>query len=377
VANRFFSGGKSDESRDHHSGAGDEQAVSTYMLIFVAALVLGLTGTPVARRLALRWGLVKQPGGRHQHARPVPMLGGAAIYVAFVIALLAFSDRYNVSQLIAILLGATLVSFLGVWDDRSELRPLLKLAGQVAAAVVLIIAGVRVDLAATWFDYLITIVWVIGITNALNLLDNMDGLSSGVATVAAAFFFLLAAISGQYLVASLAAALLGACLGFLRYNFNPASIFMGDTGSLFLGFMLAALGIKLRFDNALAVTWMIPIIVLGVPIFDTTLVTISRLRRRLNPLTTPGNDHLSHRLVALGMTHREAVLTLYLVCGALGMVGIFLTEASRVEGYVTGAAVLAIAAVALVALETVEFEGSRPWRQRQERAVPSEPVRRA
>ena len=346
------------------------------MLIFVAALVLGLTGTPLARRLALRWDVVKQPGARHAHARPIPMLGGAAIYVAFVVALLAFSDHYNVSQLVAILLGATLVSFLGVWDDRRGLRPLLKLAGQVAAAVVLIIAGVHVDLAANWLDYVITAVWVVGITNALNPLDNMDGLSGGVATVAAAFFFLLAAISGQYLVASLAAALLGACLGFLRYNFNPASIFMGDTGSLFLGFMLAALGIKLRFENALAVTWMIPIIVLGLPIFDTTLVTLSRLRRGLNPLTTPGKDHVSHRLVALGMTHREAVLTLYLVCGALGMAGIFLTEASKVEGYVTGAAVLAVGLAAVVAMETVDFEGSRAWRLRQEQTVPGDPVPR-
>jgi UDP-GlcNAc:undecaprenyl-phosphate GlcNAc-1-phosphate transferase len=202
-----------------------------------------------------------------------------------------------------------------------------------------------------------TILWVVGITNALNLLDNMDGLSGGVATVACVFFLLLAVMSGQYLVASLAAALLGACLGFLYYNFNPAGIFMGDTGSLFIGFMLAALGIKLRFpDNVAFVTWMIPVVVLGLPIFDTTLVIISRLRRGLNPLTTPGKDHVSHRLVRLGATQREAVLMLYLVCCALGVVAMFLTQASVVEGYFMGALLVILALYALWRLEQVNIQ---------------------
>ncbi len=160
---------------------------------------------------------------------------------------------------------------------------------------------------------LLTLLWVVGLTNALNLLDNMDGLSGGVGAVAAAFFLLLAALSGQYLVGAMAAAILGACLGFLLYNFNPASIFMGDTGSLFLGFVLAALGIKMRFPTREPwVTWMIPLLVLAVPLLDTTLVFVSRLRRGQNPLTTPGKDHLSHRLVNAGWSRREAVLLLYL-----------------------------------------------------------------
>ena len=181
---------------------------------------------------------------------------------------------------------------------------------------------------------------MVGITNALNLLDNMDGLSSGVAAVAAAFFFLLAITNGQFLVASLSAALLGAALGFLRYNLiltgasSKATIFIGDTGALFLGFVLAALGIKLRFENTDLVTWMIPVLVLGLPVFDTTLVTLSRLRRGVAPYTG-GKDHFSHRLVALGLTRREAVLVLYLIAVAFGMCALFLLSASIEEAYFT------------------------------------------
>jgi len=183
----------------------------------------------------------------------------------------------------------------------------------------------------------------------------MDGLSGGVATIACIFFLLLAAMSGQYLVASLAAALLGACIGFLYYNFNPAGIFMGDTGSLFIGFVLAALGIKLRFpDNVDFVTWMIPVVVLGLPVFDTGLVVVSRLRRGLNPLTTPGKDHFSHRLVAMGATRREAVLVLYLVSCALGVVAMFLTQAGVIEGYFVGLVLVVVAVYALWRLEQVK-----------------------
>jgi UDP-GlcNAc:undecaprenyl-phosphate GlcNAc-1-phosphate transferase len=165
----------------------------------------------------------------------------------------------------------------------------------------------------------------------------MDGLSGGVAAVCAAFFMVMAAISHQIYVGALSAALLGAALGFLIYNFNPASIFMGDTGSLFIGFMLAAIGIKLRFpDNVPFVTWMVPILVMGMPIFDTTLVFISRLRRGKNPLTTPGKDHTSHRLVAMGFTTREAVMIHYLMSGVFGMAALLVTQANIAEGYLIG-----------------------------------------
>jgi len=330
--------------------------MTQYMLILISALVVALGAIPFVRKAAMRWGFIAQPSARRVHTRPTPLLGGVAIYLGCIAALIAFGDRFYVPQVISILVGASLVSFLGVWDDRHELRPLLKLIGQIVAAGILYMTGVQVGfLRQPVLNLAATMLWVVGITNALNLLDNMDGLSGGVATVACVFFLLLAVMSGQYLVASLSAALLGACLGFLYFNFNPASIFMGDTGSLFIGFVLAALGIKLRFpDNVDFVTWMIPVVVLGLPIFDTTLVIVSRLRRGLNPLTTPGKDHVSHRLVKMGATQREAVLMLYLVCCALGVVAMFLTQASVLEGYLMGALLVLVAIYALVRLEKVQ-----------------------
>jgi UDP-GlcNAc:undecaprenyl-phosphate GlcNAc-1-phosphate transferase len=240
------------------------------------------------------------------------------------------------------------------------------MSGQLLAGVVLLVGGVQVQLFPIvlpisfmhtyllpyeWLNWVVTLVWVVGITNALNFLDNMDGLSGGVATIASAFFLLLAAMNEprQVLVGAMAAALMGACIGFLRYNLNPATIFMGDTGSLFLGFILAALAIKLRFpSNTALITWMVPVCVLALPIFDTTLVFVSRLRRRVNPFTTAGKDHLSHRLVALGMTKREAVLICYLLCGSVGMVATFLTQARPDEAIIvaTAMAVMLIGGVA-------------------------------
>jgi len=330
--------------------------MTQYMLIFASALVIVVGSIPLVKRVAIHWGFIDQASARKVHTRPTPRLGGLAIYLGCIAALLAFSDRFYVSQVVSILVGATFVSFLGVWDDHHGLRPLFKLAGQVLAAGILIMSGIQVDfLHHPVLNLATTLLWVVGITNALNLLDNMDGLSGGVATVACIFFLLLAVMSGQYLVSSLTAALLGACLGFLYYNLNPASIFMGDTGSLFIGFILAALGIKLRFpDNVAFVTWMIPVVVLGLPIFDTVLVVISRLRRGLNPLTSPGKDHVSHRLVAMGATQREAVLVLYLVCCALGVVAMFLTQASVIEGYFIGGLLVLVALYALWRLEQVQ-----------------------
>jgi UDP-GlcNAc:undecaprenyl-phosphate GlcNAc-1-phosphate transferase len=318
------------------------------LLIFLTALIFSVLATPIARRLALHVGVVDSPSARKIHGAPVPLLGGAAIYAGFMLALLFLGDRFYVRELIGILLGATLVSLFGLADDHWGLHAYLKLGGQLLAGVILIVGGTQVSLFSNpWLNWAITLLWVVGITNAFNLLDNMDGLSGGITTVAATFFLLLAAMGRppQVLVGTLAAALIGACIGFLRYNLNPATIFMGDTGSMFLGFLLAALGIKLRFpSNVPWITWLVPVCVLALPIFDTTLVFVSRLRRGKNPLTTPGKDHLSHRLVALGLTRREAVLTCYLIGGACGMVAVYIAQSRFPDGYVA-AALLALAAI--------------------------------
>ena len=318
--------------------------MTPFLLMAASALIFAIGGTPVARWAALRLGIIDQPAARKIHISPVPLLGGAAIYGAFILALLFFGDRFYVAEVVSIFIGATLCSLVGALDDKQGLGSYTKLAVQVLAAGILIFGGVQIRIFGNWLDIAITLLWVVGITNAFNLLDNMDGLSGGIAMIAAVFFTLLAALSDQYLVGILAAALAGACAGFLVYNWNPAHIFMGDTGSLFIGFLLSAVAIKLRFpSNSVTVTWLIPLLVLALPIFDTTLVFISRLRRGQNPLTTPGKDHVSHRLARLTGSRREAVLICYLIAGAIGLAGIFLTQAAPGEALAIAASVVLLA----------------------------------
>ena len=326
--------------------------MSTFLLMAASALVIAIGGTPLVRYAVLRLGILDHPSERKLHGTPVPLMGGAAIYIAFIVALAFWGERRYVNEVVGIFVGATLVSLVGALDDSRGLGSYVKLAVQVAAAGVLVVSGVQVRLFNGIIDIIVTLFWVVGITNAFNLLDNMDGLSSGIATIASAFFTLLAAMSDQYLVGTLAAALCGACVGFLVYNWNPARVFMGDTGSLFLGFLLAAVGIKLRFPmNSASVTWLIPVLILALPIFDTTLVFISRLRRGQNPLTTPGKDHLSHRLARLTGSQREAVLICFLIAGAMGLASVFLTQANLREAIIVALGVLLLAVYALWKLE--------------------------
>lgn len=323
------------------------------LLIFASSLLLAMAGTPVMRRVALRLGVIDRPAARKLHKAPIPLLGGVAIYLAVIGALLVYSDRRFIVQAAGILFGGTLISVAGVWDDHTGLKASLKLLAQVVAVYILILTDVQVHLPIpVWANVGLTVLWVVGITNAFNLLDNMDGLSSGIGAVAAGYFLLLAALSGQYLVGALAAAILGASIGFWWHNFSPATIFMGDAGSLFLGFIMAVVGIKLRFPtNVSWVTWMVPVLVLGVPIFDTTLVFFSRLRRGKNPLTTPGKDHVSHRLVRRGWTHREAVLLLYLAGCVFGGIAIFVSVASVATAYAVAGVTFAAAVTAIIWLE--------------------------
>ncbi len=330
--------------------------MTEYILVFAGTLVLAIGVTPLARWLAPRLGFMDQPEARKVHLHPVPRLGGVAIYLAAIITALVLGKDYLLA-LGSILIGATGVSFMGLIDDRWGLRPVVKMVGQTLAASLLYASGIYIGLFRYPVLNLIgTVLWVGYITNAINFLDNMDGLAAGISAIAAAFFALMCSFSGQYLVGALSVAVLGACLGFLFYNLNPANIFMGDSGSLFLGFTLAAIGIRLRFPaNVDFVTWMVPVLVMGLPIFDTTLVILSRLKRRLNPATTPGKDHVSHRLVNAGLTKREAVLTLYVVSFVLGLLATFVTEASILEGYTVGGLVALAGVYGLWRMERPPF----------------------
>src|SRR6516225_325690 len=265
---------------------------------FFIALIASLMLVAPVRAFALRVGMVDWPGPRKVHHAPIPLLGGLPIYAAVVIAVLLSFHGPARTQIAGILIGATLVVAVGILDDRGLLHHQVKLfIGMPAAAGILLLSGIRAQVFSTLFpgrtgdllDITLTVVWVVGITASFSILDHMDGLCAGVAAMASAFFALLAYLNGQTLVTVLAAAVLGAAAGFLRWNFKPAKIFMGDGGAMFLGFLMATLALKLRLAQPNAVSaWLVPVLILGATIFDTTLVTVSRSRRGLLPFATPG-----------------------------------------------------------------------------------------
>jgi UDP-GlcNAc:undecaprenyl-phosphate GlcNAc-1-phosphate transferase len=291
------------------------------VITFAIALTTTFALTVPVRRFALYYGIVDRPNARKLHQSPMPLLGGLAIYCGTVLAVILSLDHQPRGQILGILGAGTLLLMTGILDDRGLLHHQVKLfVSMPLAALTLIFLGVRFHLVSELLpgsagqnaDTAITLVWVVGITAAFSILDHMDGLVSGVAAIASFFFAILAAMNGQVLVATLATAVFGGALGFLRWNFKPARIFMGDGGAMFLGFMLATLGLKLRLAHTpQATAWVIPILVLAVPIFDTTLVTISRSRRGLLPFATPGKDHTAHRLANLPLGQRGAVLLIY------------------------------------------------------------------
>lgn len=324
----------------------------SFILVFLIALSITVVSTPWVRRLAVATGFVDAPAARKMHTNPMPLMGGVAIFAGAILAIVFIFREEFPRSVVGPLIAGTLVAVVGLMDDRRHLPPWLRLGAHFVAFLVLLYFGVQVRLPVpAWLNFALTFFWLVGITNSINLLDNMDGLSAGVCAVVAAFIMLLGAFNEQYLVSAVAAAILGACLGFLRYNFRPARIFMGDAGAYFLGFWLAVLGIQLRFpQNSNFVTWMVPVLIMGLPIFDTTLVTISRIRRGVHPFTA-GKDHTSHRLVQMGYSQREAVLILYLVCGIFGMAALFVTQADIIEGYFIGGVVALTCAYAIWRLD--------------------------
>lgn len=329
--------------------------MSQFVFIAIAAGLIAFAATPVTLIVAKRIGLVAIPNARKTHSVPTPLMGGVAIWAAFVVSLLVFGlGTTEYRQMLAIIVGGTVISIVGFIDDRVGLGPVPKMAGQILAAVLLLLGGVGAHLFSDnlWLlNAAITIIWIVGICNAINYMDNMDGLAAGVSAVAAGSFLVLAALNQQVLVASLAAALLGACVGFLVYNFQPAISFMGDTGSLLLGFMLAVLGIKLSFPHiSTQSTWMAPIVVLGLPLFDTTLVTLSRYRRGVSVLQG-GADHSSHRLARLGLSNRRVVVALYTVGAGLGVITVFITQSEALLANLIFAAMVAGGIGALWLLE--------------------------
>ena len=297
-------------------------------LQFIPIMIVGfgasLCLTPLTRQIAMRLGVTAAPNKRNIHASHVPLMGGAAIYIGFVLSALLFSPPAYLVELGAILAGATLLALIGYLDDRQHLSPRLRLLVMTVSALVVAAAGVQIRLFSNpLVDLLLTVFWIVALINAVNWIDNMDGLAAGTAAITAGFFLLLALTQGQALVSMLAAAIFGSAVGFLTYNFNPSSTFMGDMGAYTLGFVLAILAIKLKFAaQPLNVTWMVPVFVLALPILDINLAVLTRLLEG-RPLMLASKDHISHRFLNLGMSQRQTLALLYLaslVYGALALV---------------------------------------------------------
>jgi UDP-GlcNAc:undecaprenyl-phosphate GlcNAc-1-phosphate transferase len=340
--------------------------VTSGVIAFGIALMSALLLTVPVRQLALRVGMVDHPGPRKVHLTPMPLLGGLAMYCAVVIALLIAMPPSFRSQSVGIFLGATLVGLVGVMDDGGLLHHQVKLfLGMPAAALILLASGVRVLFFETFrpgpnavlADAALTVLWVVGITASFSIFDHMDGLCAGIAAIASFFFAAYAYWEGQSMVLTLAAAVMGASLGFLRWNFKPAKIFMGDGGAMLLGFLMAALGAKMRFQNLHhRISWMVPLLILGVPIFDTLLVTISRSRRGFLPFATPGKDHASHRLANLGLGQRGAVLALYVAGFVFGCIALLLGKLSITGAYFAGGGTLLAIGIAVLLMERAPYE---------------------
>lgn len=335
--------------------------IATYVVAFVAALVAALLATPVARRVAVRLRIFDHPGERKDHPDPVPYLGGLAIIASFVVATAVGASVRGLSagyeQAAAILAGAVVVAVLGLRDDLKVVPGWAKAAVEVPLAIGLFASGVRAQVfGVEALDLLLTVGWVAGITNAVNFLDNMDGITAGVSAIAAMYFAVLAGLSEQFVVGALAAALVGCSLGFLWYNRPPARIYMGDAGSLFLGFLLAALGLKLRFGNIVRVTVFVPIAVLGVPIFDTVMISVSRVLHGHSPLRA-GLDHTSHRLLRLGVPRRAVVGLHYLAAAACGWLGTVIAFAEPRTAYLLMGWIVALGAFLALLLLRVPVEG--------------------
>jgi UDP-GlcNAc:undecaprenyl-phosphate/decaprenyl-phosphate GlcNAc-1-phosphate transferase len=335
-------------------------------LTFTIALITSLAATVLVRKFAVRVGMVDRPGPRKIHLEPIPLLGGIAIYAALILAVLVSYPGQALNEILGILAASTLLLLVGTLDDRGLLHHQVKLLlAMPIAGLIVLSSGIRVDIFSTALpgrlgslaDAVLTVLWITGITAAFSILDYMDGVCAGIAAIASLFLIILASLSGQVLVSTLSAAVLGAALGFLKWNFSPAKIFMGDGGAMLLGFLVATLAVELRVSAVSRhAAWLAPMLVLTVPIFDTALVSVSRLRRGLVPFTSPGKDHTGHRLANSGLGTRASVLILYVMGTTCGFLAILSTRINT--SWVNSLAVLVllglIAAIAL--LECFPYE---------------------
>ena len=305
-----------------------------YIAAFACAFAITLVTTPFAKWLSVQCGAIDYPKDRGVHKKPMPRMGGVAIVLGFTITVLMvnyFDKSMDSRQFAGFLVGALLIAGLGVVDDMKNLPAKLKFCVQILAALIVIFSGTRIQVVL-WpvtaylqkFSIPITLVWIVGVTNAVNLIDGLDGLAAGVTSIAAMSLMVLCIMTGSTTAVGLTAALAGACLGFLPRNFNPAEIFMGDTGSTFLGFVLAVTSILGVFKGYALLALIVSVLCVGLPVFDTICAMLRRMAKN-QPIMQADRGHLHHKLIDHGFSQRQAVLIMYTISLLLGLLAIFIS----------------------------------------------------
>lgn len=315
------------------------------LIYFIMAMMISIIMTPVIKKIANKFKIISIPKDeRRMHNKPIPLMGGIAIYLGFVIALLVSKGFILSNEEMGIIIGATLLQIGGIIDDKYAIKPIYKLMFQISAAMSLVIFGIKINnltnpflsyesyLSINWLSIPFTLIWVVGITNAINFIDGLDGLAAGLALISSITIFIIALMNFRNEAALLTAILGGAILGFLPYNFNPASIFMGETGSSLLGFLLAAISMEGAIKSAATFAIVVPILAIGLPIYDTLFAII---RRKINgkPISQADKGHLHHRLIDMGLSQKQAVLIMYLISAVLGGLAIIAMQIGSQRSY--------------------------------------------
>ena len=342
--------------------------IGTIIAAFAVAAVLSYFFTPPVKNFAHKVGAIDVPkDARRMHKKPIPRLGGLAIYGGFLCSILIFGQLDE--TMLCVLLGAAIIVALGIFDDVLALGAKLKFVVQiVAAAIPVCIGDLQIGLftnlnplSDTPFVHLgilavpVTIIWIVGITNAVNLIDGLDGLAVGVSSIAAITMLAVALLTGNMPIAITMAALAGACIGFMPYNLNPAKIFMGDTGSTFLGYMLATGSIMGLFKFYAVISFAVPFLILGLPIFDTANAIIRRVAAGRSPMS-PDRGHVHHKLIDMGFNQKQAVAILYAISATLGLTAVVLTSSGEVK-----AIVLLLAVLAAILVGACIIYGAEHW----------------
>ena len=371
----------------------DNQLIAYVVLALLVALVVSFLMTPVVKTFAYKVGAIDVPkDARRMHKVPIPRLGGLAIFIGFMVSILLFVSI--TSEMKSILLGAVIIVVLGVVDDIMALPAMFKFVVQIAAALIPALNGVVIQAFSNpniFSDNLywvlgklsipFTVLWIVAITNSVNLIDGLDGLANGVSAISATTMLVLALLVSEAQVAIVMAALVGACIGFMPYNMNPAKMFMGDTGATFLGYILATMSIQGLFKFYAVISFAVPFLILGLPIFDTAFAMIRRMAHGQSPMH-PDRGHIHHRLIDMGLSQKQAVASLYVISAILGLSAVVLTTSNEWKALLFFVALCVAAGVAArIAFPKElkeelheEMEELKEHGRREEAAKPAEPL---